>query len=255
MAWDEGGTWTFVFRGSIPTAVAGASIGGRDAVPGRGVKAVRRADECCVRRIGRCGSMGRTTRRCSRQDRRADGANQVTLPIVFLLGPSGVGKSTLGAWVGDDLEFLHLEIDRWPEQDGIDYYGLRLAWNAFLSDGEATQLAGLIREFTSANQRRGAILSFPSRLTLEPRQIESAAAAGIATVVLFATKKECLASFLEREKASGRGFTSEHFDMNNASFERIAARALEPYRMKVRWAGGWRSPAELVGELRGRLIR
>ena len=41
---------------------------------------------------------------------------------------TGVGKSTLGQWVGEHLGFLWIEIDRWPEGDGIDLADLRTEW-------------------------------------------------------------------------------------------------------------------------------
>ena len=56
-------------------------------------------------------------------------------PLVFLLGPSGAGKSTLAQWLAEDVAFLHMEIDRFPNGNGIDLAGLRMEWDAFLSGG------------------------------------------------------------------------------------------------------------------------
>jgi hypothetical protein len=40
--------------------------------------------------------------------------------------------------------FLHIEIDRWPEGDGIDVAGLRQEWDEFLGFGQAMPLTRLI---------------------------------------------------------------------------------------------------------------
>ena len=65
------------------------------------------------------------------------------LPILFLLGPSGVGKSTLGQWVAEDLDFLWIEIDRWPEGDGIDLADLRAEWHAVWNASHADTISSL----------------------------------------------------------------------------------------------------------------
>jgi len=33
----------------------------------------------------------------------------------FLLGPSGVGKTTLAKWLGANRKYRHIPIDRWNE--------------------------------------------------------------------------------------------------------------------------------------------
>jgi hypothetical protein len=46
--------------------------------------------------------------------------DKASKPILFLLGPSESKKTQLASWVAEDLGFVHIEIDRWPEGDGID---------------------------------------------------------------------------------------------------------------------------------------
>lgn len=66
------------------------------------------------------------------------------IPVVFLLGPSGAGKTTLGQALEDQANFLHLQIDRFPEGDGIDLEGLRDEWTRFCA-GDATMLLATLQ--------------------------------------------------------------------------------------------------------------
>jgi len=68
------------------------------------------------------------------------------LPLLFILGPSGSGKSALAEWIAADLGLLHLETDIWGK-DGIYVQRLRREWHSSWS---------------------GAVLTFPS--VLVPRR-------------------------------------------------------------------------------------
>lgn len=119
-------------------------------------------------------------------------------PIVFLLGPSGSGKTKLGEWLAEDLQILHLEIDRWPDGDGIDREGLRTEWDTFLRTGQAGKLAAAIRDRVAQAGRKGAVLSFPSVLVLDPNLIRAAEEEGIWSLVLYGTGGECLRALSQR---------------------------------------------------------
>ena len=182
-------------------------------------------------------------------------AQQAPAPVVFLLGPSGVGKSTLGAWVREDLRFLHLEIDRWDgaHGDGIDLEGLRTEWNTFCHGGEASPLAAAIRERIVAACRRGAVLTFASPLVLSPAQIALLARFGISVLVLYGSGAECLQAFLEREGTSGRGLPLEHWMFHNAaSHAKFSLSEYAPYRIMAFHDGRFRTREALVDEVRKR---
>ena len=51
--------------------------------------------------------------------------------ILFLGGPSGSGKTTFASGFLKSQGRSHLEIDRFPEGDGIDLERLRTEWDAF----------------------------------------------------------------------------------------------------------------------------
>jgi hypothetical protein len=137
-------------------------------------------------------------------------------PIVFLLGPSGSGKTQLAEWVAKDLQFVHIEIDRWPEGDGIDLAGLRKEWDAFLGSGQATDLASAICTRVNGARKDGAILSFPSNFVLPTPLMEAAEEQGLRFLILYGTGAECLEAFLRRERQTGRGLDADHWILNNA---------------------------------------
>ena len=135
---------------------------------------------------------------------------------MFLLGPSGAGKSKLSEWVAEDTGFLHIEIDRWPDGDGIDLAGLRNDWNTYLESGDPSRLAAAIRKRIRNARKQGAILSFPSTLVLAVPQMKAAEEHGIRPIVLYGTDADCLGAFLRREAELGRGLATDHWVQNNA---------------------------------------
>jgi len=137
-------------------------------------------------------------------------------PIIFLLGPSGSGKSTVAKWTSEDLRFLHIEIDRFPEGDGIDLEGLRNEWSAFYDSRQVSNLAAAVRDRVTKDGTEGAVLSFPSRLVLSVEHIEAGEQQGIRTVILYGTEAECLDAFLGRERKLSRGLDEDHWIKNNA---------------------------------------
>ena len=174
---------------------------------------------------------------------------------MFLLGPSGAGKTNLGSWLAKDRALLHLEIDRWPDGDGIDLEGLRAAWDSFLEIGGAGPLATLIRARAAAARRKGAVLSFPSGLVLTPALIRAAEQAGIRSVVLYGTAAQCLTAFLERERSTGRGLTQEHWVENNrGSYIEYSREEFAPYRFDMFTKRGRESRADLVSRVARQLL-
>lgn len=83
-------------------------------------------------------------------------------PVVFLLGPSGVGKTTLGDALERDAGMLHILFDGHPAGNGVDVAGLRPQWEALLGARNPQPLAGEVRRRVEAGGRSGAVISCPS---------------------------------------------------------------------------------------------
>jgi adenylate kinase family enzyme len=174
-------------------------------------------------------------------------------PIVFLLGPSGSGKSTLGKYIATDLNFLHLEIDRYPH-DGIDLEELREAWNAFIVRGSSDLLAQTVRDRADAQGKAGAVLTFPSRLVLSAGLITAAELSGITTIILYGSGADCLESFLAREEATGRNLGAGHWILNNAGeYAQVSKPEYKRYREITFTTDGRRPRTDLIDAVRRRI--
>jgi hypothetical protein len=174
--------------------------------------------------------------------------------ILFLLGPSGVGKSKVAGWASEDLGLSHLPIDRWPSPtDGIDTAGLRREWDLFLEQQEAGPLAVAIRGKSQGSS--GTCLTFPSRLVLSIAHLTATDAEGVTTVILWCpTPEDCLHAFLDREKESGRGLGPDHWKCNNASeWATYNEPPYDAYRVPTFVNGMRRSRESLIAALGGRL--
>jgi len=177
--------------------------------------------------------------------------------ITFLLGPSGVGKSTLGAWLAEDCDALHMEIDQYPSQDGIDAEGLREEWEAFLAGASAADLVAVIRRKISGANASGSVLSFPSGLVFSAGHLDSLAKARVIVVVLYGTAADCINAFLKREVEHRRVPAAnlvEHWISNNRdSYVAFSRPEWAPFRVSAFREGKRVSRAKLVAEVRRRV--
>lgn len=175
--------------------------------------------------------------------------------ILFILGPSGCGKSSLGAWIAEDLGFLHLEIDQWPNGDGIKLASLLQQWEQFFVHGSASPLAEELRLRVASAGCAGVVLTFPGRLVLPVSRIAAAMDVGIVVVVLYGTGAECIDAFLSREAAIGRGIGIDHWIANNHdTYVEFSRPDYASCRVVAFDNGRHRPRAALVKEIRRRLI-
>lgn len=180
---------------------------------------------------------------------------QVSNPIVFLLGPSGAGKTTLAGWIAEDMGFSHIEIDRFPEGDGIDLAGLRPEWDTFCNVGDSVALAAAIRSRVEQVRAAGAVLSFPSTLVLPIPLMDAAAVTGIRSLILFGPEDRCLASLLTRPDTLSRRLDRCHGRVNNLRSHAVwASSDFGPYRMEAFEGPAHRTRQDLVAEVRLRVL-
>jgi hypothetical protein len=175
-------------------------------------------------------------------------------PILFVLGPSGVGKSQLGTWIAEDLKYLHLEIDYYPDGDGIGIAGLRSVWDDYYARRQ-------VRDFAAAVQRKivnreGAVLTFPRNLVLSQEHIVEGQAFGITTVILSGPKADSLDAFLKREQQLDRGLDKAHWERyNEDTYPLFGIPELAPYRENAFISHARRGRESLVEAVRRHLAR
>jgi hypothetical protein len=130
---------------------------------------------------------------------------------VFILGPSGVGKTTLARALRARLGFLWYEVDL-AYANGVTFWGLRPEWDQYLDSAHVPPFASKVRMRIAAAGCAGAVLSLPSNVLLSPYHILVARDAGIEPILLYGPPEECLLSFLTREACTGRGLPREHWE-------------------------------------------
>lgn len=132
---------------------------------------------------------------------------------VILAGLSGVGKTTLCESLAGQ-GWAWLEADQ-PGKDATIELGIKEPWESFWHSHCAGPLAEVLSRRAEAAPARLAVLSLPSGAT---PTLEHVRAAGdlLRIVCLDASPEHCLASFLARENATGRGFDAEYWRCNNS---------------------------------------
>ena len=169
--------------------------------------------------------------------------------ILFILGPSGVGKSTFARYLSKEHHWFHLEIDD-PRGDGIDIYGLRRAWDAFYLSTSPSLLAQAVRDLMKKANASKCVVSFPSPLVLSPDHIDAAARESIRVTYLYATAAQCIDAFLQRERESMRNLSLDHWlGFNKESYIAMSRPEFRPHRINVFEAGGRRSNADILRDL------
>jgi adenylate kinase family enzyme len=168
--------------------------------------------------------------------------------IWLILGPSGVGKSAFGEWLAVEQNWLHLEIDRHPE-DGIDLNSLRPEWDDFYLDGKVERFGEAVHKRLDLDAKANAVLTFPGNLILSPDQMVAATLVGIRTIYLYGSEARCIAAFLNREQQTGRNLDRHHWITNNCvSYKRMSEPAFRSYRTEVYTHSGTRRPHAEVFE-------
>lgn len=179
---------------------------------------------------------------------------QSLLPVVLVNGPSGAGKSTVAAWLAEDANLVHVEIDRYPEGDGIDLEGLREPWDEFWLATDAAPLAALLRERSAAQEADGLVASFPSGVVPNPLQLASLERESVLLVTLYGSGADCLEAFLRREHRTGRGLDVGHWTRHNAEpYAQLSEPRFASYRLDAFRNGRFRDRKDLVMAIRRRM--
>jgi len=174
---------------------------------------------------------------------------------LIVLGPSGVGKSTISQWFAADFYFLHYEADvwyknrvEWKNVDGIDLHGIRAEWENFLN-GVPDPLQELLYNRAKDYNRKGTILSLPSTIPYELLKWY-ANKVGIDFIILYGSYDNCLRVFCDREKETGRNLTEKHWiDNNNHWYSQPIPSEFSQFTVHTFNNGQRKSRNELVEEI------
>jgi shikimate kinase len=133
-------------------------------------------------------------------------------PIVFIAGPSGVGKSKVGEWLVEDLNWLLIDIDI-PHP--FRTHNLQREWHLFSTQLETVALFSVLQQKIAEAGNQGAVVSLPSTRILTRKQIEAARSVGIYTVLLWGSEEFCKTACQAREQSKGQVLDNNRYDRSN----------------------------------------
>jgi shikimate kinase len=152
-----------------------------------------------------------------------------TSRILFILGPSGVGKSRFGKYLEQKYRWLHLEIDQYR---GIDIHELRKEWDLFYHQKNSTCLVDNLHQKVIDTSSTNCVLTFPSKLVLSPEHIKVCESA-IQICYLYGSADHCISAFLRRESETKRNLDFRHWINNGGIYLEMSNPSFEPYRVHV----------------------
>jgi adenylate kinase family enzyme len=174
--------------------------------------------------------------------------------IWFILGPSGVGKSTFSIYLSHQLDWHHLETDNpVAHDDWKDNYGLKEKWVSYLKNDDGRLLVEKLTKLFVEADKAGVIVSLPSYpLSLKHIRVVKD---NIRIVYLYGNEENCLRSFRDRESKKPRGLDDSHLHgCNDPLFNPTWQADLLPYRIDMfNEYGVRRKKEEVFAELLARI--
>jgi hypothetical protein len=163
--------------------------------------------------------------------------------LLFLVGPSGVGKSMVAEALCSDLAFYHVDVDR----DPLKAHGIRDEWQEFWTGRNAGPIAEALRAIASREGRAGVLLSLPSnkKRVLHPRHVDVAHKAGIKVIVLWGPEELCKRARQGRDLERGLPWNESDYDARNRrTFELYSGPEYDRVRVDAFEEDGRRRPLE-----------
>jgi len=152
--------------------------------------------------------------------------------ILFVLGPSGTGKSPFGEYLATVKNWHHIEIDQFYK-NGIEIHRLIGVWDAYYNNYDPS---GLIKEIEKRNTKSGkshCVLTFPGNLVLTEKHI-SVVKNNIKIIYMYGSAARCISAFLKREQETQRNLNIDHWITNNYhSYIKMSLPSLKANRVDV----------------------
>lgn len=150
--------------------------------------------------------------------------------MLIILGPSGVGKSSLGNYLAQTHGWLHLEID---QIHGLDVHQLQQEWKLFYQQKNTLHLIRILHQKVTSANKTNCVLTFPSGLVLSLEHIKECVPS-IQVCYLYGSAAHCINAFLRREHETNRNLDVNYWIQNNRdSYTKMNSPSFEPYRVHV----------------------
>ncbi len=164
-------------------------------------------------------------------------------PIIFVLGPSGVGKSYLSEKLEKN-KFLYVHIDTDRGERTFAANGFPSEWDNDFHKVDPAHLVGVLRDRLD-NKQAGAIVSFPTVHVFTPEKLVEAAQLGVTPVVLWGKQEDCVRAAEKRIKKKGKTFNLSRYEQQNGpAFRAYGRPEYDAFKVEAFREGGSRYPDE-----------
>jgi hypothetical protein len=159
-------------------------------------------------------------------------------PILFVLGPSGVGKSEISKAFQECYSFLQIDID----QDRGSIHGFELnnfpaQWDRDVSLIDFRHLAIEIQHRITQQSHAGTIISVPTTHVFSSDHLLMASRAGISPIILWGAEQQCIDARRARSKKNRKRFNEKDVERylrkNRRTFETYSRPEYDRYRVIV----------------------
>ena len=164
-------------------------------------------------------------------------------PIIFLLGPSGSGKSYLSKLLEKD-KFLYVHIDTDSGRRTFVANGFPSEWDDDFHKVNLAHLVGELRDRLD-NEDEGVVVSLPTVHVFTPEKLVEAAQLGVTPVVLWGKQEDCIRAAEKRIHKKGRPFNLHRYKrLNGPTFRAYGSPEYGAFRVEAFREDGSRYPDE-----------
>ena len=133
------------------------------------------------------------------------GPGRYEKPILFIFGPSGVGKSYLSQVLEEKCRFLYRQFDTDREERKFESYGFSKEWDTDFQNIVVADLVAYLKGQIE-DEHAGVVASFATTYIFTPEMLGEARKIGVTPILLWGTRKHCMESAEKRLQKKGRSF-------------------------------------------------
>jgi GTPase SAR1 family protein len=173
-------------------------------------------------------------------------------PIIFVFGPSGVGKSYLSKKLAEN-KFLYMHIDTDRRERTFAANGFSSEWDGDYHKVDLAHLVGVLRDRLD-DEHAGAIVSFPTVHVFTSEKLVEVAQLGVTPLVLWGKYEDCVGAAEKRIKKKGKKFNLLRYEKRNEpAFRVYGCPEYDAFRVKAfREDGSRYTDEEWLARIMGR---
>ena len=150
--------------------------------------------------------------------------------ILFVFGPSGVGKSHLSKKLASD-GFLYVHIDTDSSKRSFAANRFPAEWDADFSSVKLSNLVVVLQDRLE-KEHVGAVVSFPTAHLFTPEMLAEALRLGATPLLLWDTRDHCVKAAQERIRMKGYSFNASRYRrLNEPAFAAYSSSEYDPFRV------------------------